>query len=81
MEYFVLKLVSNISEIFLLLHHHSAGADEWRVCRSSHQDTDDTDAVSETFDINSIFIPLIAQVDFVLYNHRENLMSCRPDWQ
>jgi len=78
-EYFVLKLVSDISEI-LLHHYHSAGADEWRVCRSSHQDTDDTDAVTETFGINAIFIPLIAQVYFVLYSHRENLMSYRPAW-
>ena len=66
-EYFVLQLVPNISEIYLLLHHHSASANEWRVCCSSHQDTDDTAAVTETFGINYIFIPLIAQVDFVLY--------------
>lgn len=80
-EYFVSKLVSNISEVFLLLHHHSAGADEWHVCPSSHQDTDVTDAVTETFDISSIFIPLIAQVDFVLYSHCESLISYRPDRQ
>jgi adenylyl- and sulfurtransferase ThiI len=61
-EIFCFKLVSNISEIFLLLHHHSAGVDEWRVCCSSHQGVDDTDAVTKTFGVKSIFIPLIAQV-------------------
>jgi hypothetical protein len=80
-EYFVLKLVSNISEIFLLHYHHIAGADERRVCRSKHQGTDDTDSVTKTFSIISIFIPLITQVNFVLYSHRGNLMSYRPDWQ
>jgi hypothetical protein len=61
MEYFLLKLVSNNSEIFLFLHLQSAGAYEWRVCRSSHQDTDDTDTVIETFCFNSVLHKPVAQ--------------------